>query len=179
MVRPSPHEADSWGVGDAWPSDGRAHRRRTRVDYAQGFFAPTPVASTFEVVFADRFYAHVARGGSPAVDAFIDHERTRRVRHWLAAGAVATTLLAVVLVTTTPLGYTDLDDTDGFVSAWIASAIMLAVPVLVAVQVARVRFHRRVNQMFADRAAYRSHCEARRQEEAQTTHRLRELGIDL
>ena len=157
----------------------QSHRHRSRMEYARELFAPTAVASEFEIALAQRFHRHVHRGGSPDVDAFIARERTRRARWCYAAGAAAATVLAVALVTTSPPDRTELDGAADFLAAWIASAIWLLVPVLVAVRMVRGRFDRQIAQMLDDRATYRSYLQAREHEDAQTTHRLRELGIDL
>jgi hypothetical protein len=162
-----------------WEPSAQSHRQRSRVEYARELFEPTAVASAFETAFAQRFYRHVQRGGSPGVDAFIAREKARRARWCYAAGAAGPTVLAVVLVTTTPPGYTDLDGAADFLAAWIASAIWLLVPVLIAVRMVRRRFDRQVTQMLDDRATYRAYLDARKQEDAWTTRRLRELGIDL
>jgi hypothetical protein len=162
-----------------WRLSSEPDRFRSRAEYAHQVFAPTPVASAFETGFAQRFYRHVQQGGSPDADAFIARERTRRGHRCYTAGAATATVLAVVLIATTPPGYPDLDGAADFVAAWIASAIWLLVPVLAGVRVVRRRYDRHVTQMVRDRAAYRSYLQEQRHEDAQTTHRLRELGIDL
>ena len=81
--------------------DQHTERARARAEYARSVFAPTPVASAFEVTFGVRFYDYVCRGGSPDVRAFTA-ELERRVRFCDATAAVATTVVAFALLSTTP-----------------------------------------------------------------------------
>jgi hypothetical protein len=170
---------DSYPEPELGALNPQSHRHRSRMEYARELFAPTAVASAFEIAFAQRFYRHVQRGGSPDVDSVSARDRTRRTHWCYVAGAAAATELAVVLVKTSPPDTTELDSAADFVAAWIASAIWLLVPVLIVVRMVRRRSDRQLAQMLDDRATYRAYFDARRHEDPWTAHRLLALGIDL
>ena len=115
--------------------DQHTERARARAEYARSVFAPTPVASAFEVTFGVRFYDYVCRGGSPDIQAFTKHELERRLRFCDGTAAVATTVVAFALLSTTPPppeGAAELSGPAGFLAAWLAAGLWLLAPAMLA-----------------------------------------------
>ena len=156
-------------------ASGRARRR----SYAQEQFRATPVASDFEAKFANRFYAYAEAGGSPQVDRFPKVLRRMRLSVWLAAAWLTVSLMAIPLFPAMAEQDPPLHWTQNAIAAWLASALLLVVPLTLAIVVSQRRFNRKLQDMNEDRAQYVSYMSRRHADDDVTARRLRELGIDL
>lgn len=156
-----------------------ASRRATRLAFAREQFRPSPVASDFEISFAGRFYAYAEAGGSPKLSRFPTTLRRMRLAVWLAAASVTTTLLAIPIYPAMANQDPPLHWTQNAVAAWLASALLVAVPFTVAIVVSQRRFSRQLQEMNEDRAAYVAHQRASDEADADTERRLNQLGITI
>ena len=150
-----------------------------RVGAAKQRFAPTPHASDFERSFAERYYAHVASGGTADVARFpavLLKRRTQRLV-LLALGLVSVLSLAI-LPSMTAAGDPGSWATD-LAASWIAAAMVGVGPAAAATVASRRRLRLSIEQMQADRAAYVEHLHVQGLRAADTDQRLKLLGVDL
>jgi hypothetical protein len=100
-----------------------------------------------------------------------------RLAAWLAAAWLTTVLVAIPIYPAMTNQDPPLHWTQTAVAAWMASALLLAVPFTLAIAASQRRFSRQLREMNEDRAAYVTHVNAQREADADTDRRLRELGI--
>jgi hypothetical protein len=154
-------------------------RRDPRRELARQQFAPTPIASDFEIRFARQFYAFVDGGGSPDVESFPARLRRRRLVRWLVIAGVAATALSFVIYPSMSSVGPSADWSSNAVASWIAAALLLTIPFTIVIVVSQVRLARDVAQMRRDRSRYVEYRRQAQVEDEETSRRLRDLGIDL
>lgn len=169
------HKITAARYGGSVPAE--TSRRASRRSHAQDQFRPTPIASDFEVRFADQFYTYAETGGAPSIDRFPTVLRRERLSRWLTSALVVTTLVAIpVYFTIAPLD-PPVHWTQDAIAAWLTSALVLAGPFSIGVLASQRRFTRLLHEMNEDRAAYVAHIRAQEAADAETEQRLRHLGI--
>lgn len=150
-----------------------------RVDAARQRFAATPVASDFERAFAERYYAHVARGGSPDITRFPAASAKRRTRRILLAALGLVTLLSFAILPWFASESPEDPWALNVFGSFLIASMLGAIPAAVAVVIGRVRLRRSINQMQRDRGAYVEHLLMQAEGALETDRRLMHLGIDL